>query len=562
MENEFFLGLRPFEAADCGFLPSREDETKRLSFLLDNESVTVLCGESKSGKTSLINAGLFNSEKLRLKKVRALKFDVPPFNFGDKVLEKQLVDFFNSYSEKPSYIDAAFENDGSLWYASKKLQAANPECKRFWLVFDSFENFFTYTEASRKEFAKALAGLLYGDVPEKFASQIQDIMLGKSDTVISKDYLSMLYDSLKISVLFSVSKSSYSLMSELNDSIRGILQNTVYLAPFDFSAAENAVSMLSKQPFEGLPETVFEDGAASKLVSKLSFNSLVSPAVLRSAVFYFRKNYPVVNEEVIENSVFFKLSRFEKFLNTVDNADEKQKFLQFLGNECVIAGESQPLPAFWSKAEKKYGLDKKILDSAVEHCVLKRLTGEGGRISYLPFDAEIFRSLPSLQHSETPQHIEIQRNSFIKPPEKKAKAFWRQPVALACMAVAAVSVAFVFLAFSLKGDAERSANIAKSNMLTAFAFQKLETDPTFSLRLSQKAVALDTSNVQAYSALLNSFYNTDIFYNISGEIRESVVKAEISHGGKYVLTFVKNDGLEKYSARDRKSTRLNSSHGY
>ncbi|MCR4559915.1 MAG: hypothetical protein K5685_07535, partial [Bacteroidales bacterium] len=211
MENfsGYFLGTQPYGTNEGGCLPYREDEIKRLNFMLDNERVSVLSSEKRMGKTSLINSVISAEEKLSAKKVMALKFDVPPFKFGEQVLEKQLVSFFISKCQKPSYIDMAFENDNSLWYASKKLQACFPEISRFYLIFDSFENFFTYTDSARKEFAKTLSGLIYGDIPQKFNEEIQNIMLGKSDAVLPKDAMKLLYESLNVSVLFSVSEDSY-----------------------------------------------------------------------------------------------------------------------------------------------------------------------------------------------------------------------------------------------------------------------------------------------------------------------------------------------------------------
>lgn len=558
MENfsGYFLGTQPYGTNEGGCLPYREDEIKRLNFMLDNERVSVLSSEKRMGKTSLINSVISAEEKLTAKKVMPLKFDVPPFKFGEQVLEKQLVGFFLNKCQKPSYMDMAFENDNSLWYASKKLQACFPEISRFYLIFDSFENFFTYTDSARKEFAKTLSGLIYGDIPQKFNEEIQNIMLGKSDAVLPKDAMKLLYESLNVSVLFSVSEDSYNAMAELEENIHGVFNNTLKLSPFDFSTAQNAFQTIANQDFDGLPKVTFDEKAVEKIISGVSFNSLVNPGFLRNAVFYFRKisdGQSIINEEFVENSGYFFKDRFSWFLDEETPENERENFCSFAVNEMVLETESQPLPAAKSVAEKKYDISGDLLQKAVNLAILKSVIGYGGRIFYLPYNAAIFRALVSKKQTQIkiPDFQNVRTNKAVSFADVKPqrKSLRNRTLVLACMVVALISMAFVFLAFSLKSDAERNANMAKSNMLTAFAFQKLETDPTFSLRLSQRAVALDTVNVQAYSALLNSFYNTDIFYNISGEVKENVVKAEISKGAKYVLTFVKNDALGKYAAR-------------
>jgi WD40 repeat protein len=559
MENEFFGGCEPYGRAEGQFLPLREDECKRLLYMLENEKVSVLCSEPGMGKTSLIDAGVLSSGELSRKNVLALKFEVPAFKFGDLVLEKQLVGFLNAQSSKPSYIDMAFENDGSLWFAAKKLQACFPEAQRFCLIFDSFENFFTYTDSARKEFAKALSGLVYGEIPAKFNQEIQDIMLGKSDVVISKDGMKMLYQDLNFSVLFSVSEAAYNLMAELEENIHGVFKSTLKIMPFDFSAAESALQVIASQPLDNLPEVKFDEKAVQKIISGVSFNSLINPGFLRNAVFYFRKkavekNLQTVTQEFVDETGYFLKSRFLMFTDFIADEKARENFMLFVRNEMVFESETQPLPAAKTIALKKYFIDEDILDKAVRLSVLKQFVGFVGRIFYMPYNAAVFRDIAALKMSE-PQQQDFQpvkteaRTAAVAGIKNVRKYYRNRTLVFTCMVVAAVSLAFVFLAFSLKGDAERNANMAKSNMLTAFAFQKLETDPTFSLRLAQKAVSLDTANIQAYSALLNSFYNTDIFYNISGAIKENVVKAGISNDAKYVLTFVKNDAAGKYAAR-------------
>ena len=563
MKNEFFLGINSYNSEDYEFLPGRTDDVRQLSYLLDNETVSILCSEPRIGKTSLINAGILVAEKLSQKKVCALKFDIPQFKFGDEVLEKQLIKFINSKCDKPSYIDMVFENDNSLWYASKRLQACYKDCKRFYLILDSFENFFTYGTAARKEVAKALANLIYGEIPSKFSEEMQKIMLGQSDVVISKDGMNLLYEPLKISVLFSVSKDQYNSMSELNDSIRGIFQNTMELLPFDFDTAKTACETIVNQPFEDLPVVEFDAHAVDKIVSGVAYNGVINPGFLRNAVLYFRNlakqcSQNLVNKEFIESSEYFSKSRLSNFENLIEDENSRVAFSQFLVNEMVVDGETQPLQAYKGIAQKKYGLSDEILDLAKHNSILKSLISADARTFYLPYNSEIFKYILKDKKTSLPiveqKTVSKQKDTIIHGLTTTVQSVSpvkvrRKPWILAIMGIAIVSMSCILLAFSLKGDAERSAQNARSSMLTAFAFQKLETDPTFSLRLAQRAISLDTTNIQAYSALLNSFYNTDIFYNISGEYGLNVVKAEISDDCKYIATYVKNDLLEQYSAR-------------
>lgn len=561
MKNTLFLGIDCYKAGEM--LPCREDEIRRLSVMIDSNSVCVLRSAAKTGKTSLVNATI-TPENLDRRNAVAVRFNIPKFRFGDKVLEKQLVAIINSMCDKPTYLDLAFENDGSLWYAAKKLQANYKDRKKFYFIFDNFDNYFTYGEAARREFAASLARLANGEVPNKVSEKLQEIMLGESDVPLPQDGMMLLIEPPKISLLFVVGNSTFPLLSQLSDAIPNIFRNVLELEPFDVDAAKKAVPLIANEPHGELPPMAVEQPAVEYLVSHFaSSGGTVNPGLLRNAVLYIRqeaKGFDTLTLPMVEISEFFCVSYFDEAMDAIDE-QRRNALISFALGEMVVEGESQPLPAYRGKALTQYGVGEDDLDFMESHYVFKSKIADDGRIYYMPFSGEVFnklkgRGVPSiapkihrpaamLTPSPSPVHI---INGDARPAAKNVRT--RNRVMLVALAaVTLVSLASVLLAFSLKGDAERNANIAKSNMLSAFAFQKLDSDPTFSLRLAQQAIKLDSCNTSAYGALLNSFYNTDIFYNISGDVNGDVVKAEISRDAEYVMTYVKDEPNGRYAAR-------------
>jgi WD40 repeat protein len=349
-------------------------------------------------------------------------------------------------------------------------------------------------------------------------------------------------------------------MAQLNGNIRGILQNTIDLLPFDVETAKLAVPTIASQVFKNLTPITFESTAIEKLVSHFAVSGgIVIPGLLRNAVLWLRQwaaNNAIDNitVETLDNSKLFELSYLDEALALIADNNRRESMIAFMNGEMIVAGETQPLPAYKGIACGKYGLDANDLDLMVSHYVLREKISDDGRMYYLPFSSEILRAIKDRCTEATPAVVSTSKTPKIQsavatiPVERKKTGKSRILVYAFAMATL-VSIAFVMLAFSLKGDAERNANIAKSNMLSSFAFQKLEGDPTFSLRLAQQAVKMDTNNVQAYSALLNSFYNTDIFYNISAQVQGDVVKAEVSDDASYILAYIKNEATSQYAAR-------------
>jgi len=572
MKNSLFFGFDEYKAGES--LPCRDYDMRRLLVMLDSNSANILRSAPKTGKTSLVNVATA-PECLDERNAVAVRFNIPKFHFGDKVLEKQLVAIINTMCDKPTYIDLAFEDDGSLWYAAKKLQANYKDRKNFYFIFDNFDNYFTYGEAARREFAASLARLANGEVPNKVSDKLQEIMMGESDIPLPQDGTMLLIEPPKVSLLFVVDNSSYPLLSQLCDYIPNIFKNTLELQPFDVESAKIAVPLIASEPHDDLPPIAVEPAAVEYIVSHFAASGgIVNPGLLRNAILYIRQENKGVDNltlPMVETSGYFKVSYFDEAMDSFANDSRRNSILEFVKGEMVVEGESQPLPAYRGKALSKYGVGEDDLDFMVEHYIFNSKITDDGRIYYLPFNGDIFGRLKGVEcgrlvrqtiiQSQVPQARPLANFAIQPKPQGVSTASQSQakPPALhgtssrAMMAAFAVvtllSLATVLLAFSLKGDAERNANAAKSNMLSAFAFQKLESDPTFSLRLAQEAVSLDSCNMQAYSALLNSFYNTDIFYNISARIDGNIVKAEVSDNGGYIMTYVKDEINERYAAR-------------
>ena len=59
MESEKLIGLRPYQKEENDNFYGRDREVERLLQILQKDKLVTLIGSSGSGKTSLINAGLF-----------------------------------------------------------------------------------------------------------------------------------------------------------------------------------------------------------------------------------------------------------------------------------------------------------------------------------------------------------------------------------------------------------------------------------------------------------------------------------------------------------------------
>ena len=217
-------------------------------------------------------------------------------------------------------------------------------------------------------------------------------------------------------------------------------------------------------------------------------------------------------------------------VSKLDIPGEEAKVSSFIQSEMLINGGS-PTPAFRESAIHRHGINPHTLDTLTQNNVLKRRVMPSGLVYYTPAYPNFEQDFKSTVKSTTSKPL------FKKSISTKALTL-----------VAAIIVFIVLLAFSFH-NSEYGSTLARSNMLSSFAFQKLDKDPTFSLRLAQKAIELDSTNQQAYSALLNSFYNTDIFYNISSHLSNITGRADVAPDCQYTLSLEKDFDKDFYALR-------------
>ena len=429
--------------------------------MLNHYAISALCSEPRGGRTWFINNELCTPQNLSDNNAAAILFDIPPAVENSNSLIAQLVDTLNKEVKDPVFMDISFKNDGSLWFAAKRVQIRYKDKNRIYLIIDSFENLFTYPTETQQEFALALNSIADNQIPQPIADTLNQMLMGATDNPLSGDAITAMYSSLNIGIMVSIEKS--------------LLPNAAALTPhFGDILNHNSEIPATEHRFEG-------------------------------------------------NSYLATVSKF-------DIPGEEAKVASFIRSEMLINGGSST-PAFRESAIHRHGINPRTLDCLTQNNIFKRRVMPSGLVYYTPAYQNFEQDFKNAHKSATD-----------KPLLKKSIS------TKALTLVAATIIFIVLLAFSFH-NSEYGATLARSNMLSSFAFQKLDKDPTFSLRLAQRAIELDSTNQQAYSALLNSFYNTDIFYNISSHLSNNTGRADVTPDCKYTLSLEKDYDKEYYALR-------------
>ncbi|HEX8158199.1 MAG TPA: hypothetical protein VF526_12515, partial [Solirubrobacteraceae bacterium] len=179
-----YRGIQPFRYADHAIFFAREEEAQLLASLVAVHRGVFLYGDSGSGKSSLVNAGLLpQARRIGLQPVLVR---VQP-RAGEELVIEQISICDDSDGVLPCVL--APESDGgsrvvlSVAQFEERVRGASPE-QRPLIVFDQFEEILTLFEdesaiASRQALAEMIVRLLREPLPVKLLFSFREDYLGR-----------------------------------------------------------------------------------------------------------------------------------------------------------------------------------------------------------------------------------------------------------------------------------------------------------------------------------------------------------------------------------------------
>ncbi len=244
-----YPGPTPFCYDEQDLFFGRGEEIKYLSTLIMNNKTTIIHGKSGYGKSSLLNAGIiphlltyYNCEIIR---VRFYNYDkknpLTPRNIFLKTLEIQQT------SEIP-YLDYLLPKDySSAWRYFKKLQSDGHtkeaeqkmnkreeplvSGKTYILLFDQFEELFTYHKDQITQFGHEIYNVVQNRIPH----EVQEAILTEYNKLERKeneqmlDELAILNQDIPLKIVFSIRSDRFDYLTYLSNYLPNYLNNTYKL---------------------------------------------------------------------------------------------------------------------------------------------------------------------------------------------------------------------------------------------------------------------------------------------------------------------------------------------
>ncbi len=502
-----YPGTLPFTADDRNLFFGRDEDIANLSQFCSLESLIVLYGKSGLGKTSLLNAGVVprlceteNYEALDVRFGAYLPENVisPTEILRQKIAEKISFDNFlwqkvlklpDGEDISPSAETGNSKIPEDLWYYFKGLQIQKGEREAFLIVFDQFEELFTYPDASIALFARELSNLLNVWAPQFIRNTVKE-RLKAGDNFISREEMGLLYKPLNIKVVIAIRSDRMSFLNLLKDYLPDILKKTYELKPLDIHQAKDAILLPAKK--EGSfasPAFAYDEGALNGMLRYLSKEGKqrvesfqlqllcqFAEKVVIDAVKHNHEKRLITRDDFGEFDTIFK-RHYDSLIGEIKDDSWRKAAQKLIEDHLIVEGNRVALPEI--VITKRHNIPQDILQQLVNSRLLRAEPNTTGGFSYeISHDTLVFPILEARRlrlEIEEKERAEQERREELRKMREKQR---RQLTIIAIVAVAAiVSIGLAIYGFWQKHKAQTLANRSLELLKGAIHF----TAPTGSL---------------------------------------------------------------------------------
>jgi formylglycine-generating enzyme required for sulfatase activity len=231
-----YPGVQPFRTTEQHIFFGRGDDKDKLYNLIALEKLVVLFGKSGYGKSSLLNAGIIPMLTDEKRRVQFTPIEIRLGTYIPETARPPLQTVLQRLDEKLADTEGgmflATEADAeTLWYRFKRKQTETVQ--RIVLIFDQFEEFFSYPQDWQEQFRWQLADLMFTNMPESLRDRFDAL------TDAQQFFLS---DAMNIKVVFSIRADRMSLMDALKDALPTILHKRYELRALTPTQAREAIT--------------------------------------------------------------------------------------------------------------------------------------------------------------------------------------------------------------------------------------------------------------------------------------------------------------------------------
>ncbi len=456
-----YPGVKSFEGKDEILFKGREKAINALMDLIIVSKTVLFYSKSGLGKTSLLNAGLVP------KLLKDNSYNLSPFiiklgvnSVNAKVSPKDLlIKQIKNHAHSTSLDNYPTLSEYNTLFYLKSIQFVNPKTINV-LIFDQFEDLFSYSPPEIDEFKKELNEILYSRTTKDFSDNLIKLNQSNPD-IFSTEQLNRLSSNVNVRLVFAIRSDYLSSINRLTDLLPNLLNTYYELLPLSEGEAKDAII----EPAACLDNTftcppfAYEEEVILKIINVLTekhtkpIETYQLQLVCRYAEDYIITNNPKDRTLKLQNLGDIEKiysTYYETLINNIStqDADEKKRLRVLLEDKFVYQPDKRRMP-----------VPIRMIEESISEKTFKELI-ESGLIKPSPY-----QTTPSyeLYHDilVDPLHdsykLRIAQEAELKRREektKKDKAKRRRWILFIISIAALISIAFAIFGFINKSIAE------------------------------------------------------------------------------------------------------------
>lgn len=449
-----YPGSKPFTRDDEKLFFGRDEDIARLTTFIQVERTTVLYGKSGLGKTSLLNAGVL--PKLESEH----QYRIIPVRFGSHTQGnlKHPLDIVGEeiaglHSDKKTFLDEIEPEDISLWQHIKSLELALPNQTAFLLVFDQFEELFTYPDGV-SDFAKALADLLYGRMSADFQRALR-LATRNNPNLLTPEQLEFLERPVNLRVLMSIRSDRMSNLDRMSSQIPSILLNCYELKSLSRAQAEDAIISPAQKAgeFQSLAFT-YQPEALEKILNYLTQDATksIESFQLQILCHYVEENIVIakgdtyVEEQDLGDLETIYQNYYHDSIKKLGAQEEQLKAQVFIEEGLIFAKENRRLSLYDGQIYSTFNISPEFLRRLADTHIIRSEPHSGG--GYL-YEVSHDTLVPPILKAKALRYrrVEAQRleQELLEKKKKRRRKIRRALLVLSLPAIFVIVASFIAL---------------------------------------------------------------------------------------------------------------------
>lgn len=239
-----YPGAQPFETKQKGLFFGREQTAQEFYRLIKLERVVVLHSKSGLGKSSLLNAAIIpkiiEDDKYIPVRIRFNAWVDGVENQWPLQMTSEVVR--GGVKSASTFLDKLIPDENTLWHDIKEHQIKSNNKKNIILLFDQFEELFTYPKEAINAFGKQLVEALSVTLPQRYWNRLEAM----DDSELDDNQLQILQQAPQLKIVLAIRSDKMSLLDNLSDHLPSILKICYELKPLNIQQAKEAILLPAK----------------------------------------------------------------------------------------------------------------------------------------------------------------------------------------------------------------------------------------------------------------------------------------------------------------------------